>query len=218
MCSTDLPTPGSTKDFTMPVMTNFLDVRHHDLFCNNEVCSKCAYTALGIFIHSMGSWEAFLEDSIVREMCFTPPRDGARKPYGRTPFSDANEALSRLRATLYDPETGKVSENATARGYILLHEPPMVCAVADHWIADSIVSAVMLHNEKTIERIIYLRHAAAHGTAHSRQLFQYAVEYFAPGSDVTEIGEFLVMRRPDGQLMLTHLLDELTRLAKQIRA
>lgn len=205
------------EDFALSVTADFMNVHNHGMFCRDQSCQTCVFTALGLFIRTMGRWEVFLENSIVDEMCATKPVDHSPTPYGRERFATKDHARLRLRATLYDAETGTVTEDATTRGYILLHEPPMIRAVADHWVANSIVGKVTADSEELIVNIIQLRHAAAHGTSHSQELLQPAIRYFADGLETRDVGSFLASRRPNGQLMLAHVVDELLEVAKRMK-
>ena len=143
------------------ITTDLINLKQHGVFCDRAGCRTCAYAALGLFIRTMGRWEAFLEEAIVNEMYSRTEDHPGRRPHGRFHISNKEEALQRLRGTHYDPETGVVTENATARGYILLHEPAMIRAVADYWVESSTVSAVVSDKEREIESIVYLRHAGA---------------------------------------------------------
>lgn len=193
----------------------------HPIFCEHQGCPTCRHTALGVFIWTMGYWETILEDAIVHEMCIISIEEGSNGPCGRVPFTDKEHALRTLRETLYDEETGTVLEGATARGYILLHDPQLVCAVADYWVLDSHVSAVVGRNQTKIENLIDIRHAAAHASPRTQHLLQHAMQYFTPQvgeDDSTEVGAFLLTKSANGQLMLAYLLNEVSELAKSVQS
>jgi len=191
------------------------------MLCEHQSCPTCRHTALGIYIWTMGYWETILEDALVHEMCMASIEEGSHGPSGRVPFTDKEHALRKLRETLYDEETGAVLEGATARGYILLHDPQLVCAVADHWVLNSRVSAVIGRNQTKIENLISIRHAAAHASPRTQHLLQQPIRYFASqgGEDYsTEVGAFLLTKSANGQLMLANLLNEVSELVKSIQS
>jgi hypothetical protein len=191
----------------------------HPVLCAYQGCPTCRHTALGIYVWTMGYWETILEDAIVHEMRMTPG-EGNQGPSGRVPFADREDALRTLRETLYDEETGAVLEGASARGYILLHDPELVCAVADHWVLNSRVSAVVGRNHTKIENLISIRHAAAHASPRTRHLLEEPMRYFGSQGgedDTTEVGAFLLTKSADGQLMLAYLLSEVSELTKAIQ-
>ena len=204
-----------------PILNEIRDRSCHPIFCEHESCPTCRYTAVGVFIRAMGDWETFLEDAIIHEMCAASIKQGAYEPHGRSKFTDKEDALRRLRETLYDDVTGSVLEGATARGYILLHDPQLVCAVADYWVRDSRVSAVIARNRTKVENLTNIRHAAAHAAPRTQHLLKRAIQYFAPEpteDDNTEAGAFLLTRSANGQLMLAYLLNELSELAKSVQS
>jgi hypothetical protein len=179
-------------------------IRRHGVFCDAESCDACGAAALGAFVAAMGAWEVFLEKKIADEM------------QSQDPTTDAAEALVRLRATRWDAESETVVPGGTDRGYILLHEPSMVRAVADHWVEDSSVGRVMAVRHSDVERIVGLRHAAVHGTAHSQTFLLPAARHYLARQDVTSAAELLLGRDPIGRMALMRILDDLASIASEM--
>jgi hypothetical protein len=208
-------TTGNDNNFSSSLLDEIQGRSCHPIFCEHENCPACMHTAHGVFIRAMGRWEALLEEAIVHEMCGSV-REGCQEPYGRFQITDQEDALRKLRETAYEQETDTVLEGASAKGYILLHDPHLVRAVADYWVVNSRVADVMARNQSKIENLTNIRHAAAHDSARTKQLLQLAIKYFAPDASENanaEVGEFLLSRRANGELMLAYLLDELSELA-----
>ena len=200
--------------FREAIQLDLVASQRHGSYCDDVACRACQMLALGAFLSAMSRWEVFLEEAIVREMGRVRVRKGSDQD-GRT--ASECDLLQQLRGTLYDADSGSVMPGATSRGYILLHEPEMVRAVSEHWVPGSVVGATMLESGSTVERLIAVRHAAAHGTSHAREVLQTIVRFYLPEcQEELEAGAFLASRGRDGALVLTHLFDELLALVDRI--
>lgn len=190
------------RRFEATIRKDLQSMAVHGGLCRDPNCLSCEHLAAGVFQAAMRHWEQFLVDAIVNE-CFN-----------RGTYSSQDEAHRHLRKLKYDNKEQKITEKRHPSDYILLHDPVMVAAVADHLSPGGAAAKATAATTTEIRRLVHLRHGISHGTDDAQRKARAAMLDLAPMISYRSPGAYLAHRAEiDSETNLFELLSQLIEVA-----